>query len=1054
MRNLIRWLVEHPVVVNLLMVSLCVIGFLSISSLPKEVFPETSQNMILVRVPYRGAGPTEIEKGIVLKIEEAIQQIDGIEQLTAESMENIGMLRLEVSRGVNPERVLREVKDQLDQITSFPRDADRPLAFEIVRRVPVMQLALHGDIKRAALQQLGQTVKDELLALSLVSQVQLDGYKQPEISIEIDEKRLRQFGLQVSDVGRAVSRANLDLSGGMIKTKREDLMIRVYGKRYLARAFARIPIRSVAGGSPIHLEDVATVRETFDTQPNSLYFNAKPALLLTIFRSLNGDSLAIAAQVHEYLKSVGQRLPSKTYLSVYQDQTVDLKARLMLLINNGWQGLLLVLITLALLMNLRLAFWVAAGLPISILGALILMNLTGTTINMISMFGMILVIGILVDDAIVVSENVYAHIEKGTPPLEAAVTGTWEVFPAVFASVSTTILAFIPLFFMGGRIGTFIYMIPTVVILCLSISLLESFLILPAHLAHSLDRKENADGLMARIRGVLEGGFLWVNRVVYARVLHVALRYRWPVLAASLFLAFLCVGAFRGGKVRFVFFPELDGNRVVARFILRPGTPEKETRRVAMSLLHKATGLARELRQKEGKEILVASLVRVGSQTLRSAEFSPPSGEEVGEVQLELVPGEKRRITSRVIAAMWRAKVGSVPQVSQISFSTLDTPPVGRPIELQLLANGRHQLERALRYLKQRLVTFAGVSDPEDDLTLGKRELRFKLKPLAHSMSVSLQDIAQQLRDKMYGWEVMRLQRDRDEVRVFVRYPMKERRQLQQLEKLWIRTGQGQEMPLTSLATWTYTRDLQVLRRLQRKQIVTLTAQLDETRGNRQEIVQALQRNELVQLAKLAPDVKVVFGGQGREQKKVFQGMKTAFPLALFGIFVILVIVFQSYAQALIIMAMIPFGVVGAVGGHWMMGVPLTILSLFGVVGLSGVVVNDSLVYMDTINRNLEGGQSEFQAAWEAGQSRLRAILSTTLTTCVGLAPLLFEKSRQAQFLIPMAISLAFGVLFATFLTLVLVPSLYLIVHDLKRLWHWLRHGSWPEANSNSNLSS
>lgn len=1043
MRAMIRWAVHHPTLVNLLMVAFCVLGLISVQAIPKEVFPETALDMVMIRIPYRGASPNEVEKGIILSIEEAIQQVDGIEQVTAEAMENLGMLRVEVSRGFKPEKVLRDIKDQLDQITSFPQDADRPLTFEVVRRVPVMQFALYGEVSRQAMQQLSQQVKDELLPIKGVSQVTIEGYKQPEISIEIDEARLRQYGLQLAEVGRAVLATNLDLSGGMLQTRREDLQIRVYGKRYLASQFRRIPIRTARGGTPLYLEDIATIRERFENRANRLLFDAKPALLLTVLRGKEGDSIAIAARLRAYLKRVNQRLPSKVKLGVYSDRTVDLVARLQLLSINGLQGLILVLLTLSLFMNLRLAFWVAMGLPISILGTIIIMYMTGVTVNMISMFGMILVLGILVDDAIVIGENVYAHIERGVPPMQAAVDGTVEVLPAVFAAVTTTMVAFVPLFFLGGRIGSFIGLIPAVVIMCLAISLLESMFLLPSHLGHSLQPIDNATHVKKRWRELFDGAFHWLNRVCYGKMLQQAIQYRWAVLGGGLAMLLLCMGLVRGGAVRFVFFPALDGDRIVARFVMKPGTPERETTQLAQMMLKHAKALNQSLHRTYGKDVIIRSLVMVGQQTLPSGDFSPPSGEEVGEVQLELLPGEQRKISSQKVLLMWRQMVGSIPHVLRLSFATLDTPPVGRPMEIQLQSQDRRQLVQASAYLKKRLLSFAGISDFENDFTPGKRELRLRLTPLAHSLEVSLQEVAQQIRHRMYGQEVMRLQRGRDEVRVFVRYPDRQRRLLSQLKGVWIRAANGQEYPLTSLATWSFARDLQVIRRINRQQVMTVTTSIDETKANRQEIVAVLMRDDLPKLRQIAPAVKVVFAGQGKEQGKTFAQLRVVFPMALFGIFVILVAALQSYSQAFVVMAMIPFGLIGAILGHYVMGAPLTILSLFGIVGLSGVVVNDSLVLVDAINRYKSEGMELFQAAWESGQSRLRPVLSTTLTTCIGLGPILLEKSRQAQFLIPMAISLAFGVLFATIITLFLTPSFLLVIEDVNGFIRWLRTGEW-----------
>ncbi len=1046
MRKIVAWVVKNPTLVNLMMVGICVMGLLSLRTIPKEVFPESSLDLIVVRMTYRGAGPKEIENGILIKVEEAVQGISGISQITSEAKENFGVVNIEVASGAKTIKVLRDIKDQVDQISSFPKDADTPAVFEIVRKPPVLSLALFGDVSRAALQTVAERVKDELLAKSLIPFVEIKGAKEREISIEVKEEKLRKYGLQISDIGRALTLANFDISGGRLKTKKEDFLIRVYGKRYLAKELESIPVKTLPGGNVIRIRDIAKARESFADSAEEFYYNGKKALLIDVIRNSSGNSLAIGAQALAFVKNEAPKfLPAGVKLALQRDRNDPLRDRMNLLLKNGFQGLILVLLTLSLLMNLRLAFWVALGLPVALLGTFILFDPFNITVNVLSLFGLILVIGILVDDAIVVAENVFTHLERGKSPVRAAIDGTMEVLPAVFAAVFTTILAFTPMFFMGGIIGKFISAIPAVVCLALLLSLVEGFLILPPHLAHSLKPRGSAEFTKNRMRQALDNAFLWFSRKFYAASLRFALHNRWAVLAVGTTMFLGAIGLMRGGIVKFVFFPRLEGDQIVARVIMKPGTPKKRTWEVGQRLERVAMKMAAYYKKKYGRDVVLARSTWIGRYTRRGPGFSPPSGEEVLEVQLDLLPGQSRPVSSYKMVDEWRKRSGPILGALRYSFDTLGGPPLGKALEFQLMSNKQGQLRQAVDALRKKLGTFQGVSDPEDDMRPGKRELRLTLKPLAKSLGITLQEIALQVRFRVSGQEVMRLQRGRDEVRVYVRYPESNRKSIGNLNEMWIRTRRGKEIPLPQLASWHFTRDLGVIRRIDRKRVVNVSANLDNSKGNRVDIIQELKKSTFAQMSQRTPDVHLRASGQGREQAKVFGGMAVAFPIAMFGIFVLLVAVFGSYLQAFLIVSMIPFGLIGAILGHLVLGRSLTILSFFGIVGLSGMVVNDSLVLMDKLNRLIrDDGLTIFEAAWEAGQSRMRAILSTTMTTFVGLAPLLLEKSMQAQFLIPMAISIAFGIVFATFITLILVPCLYLISDDVRCFFFWMRQGRWP----------
>lgn len=1052
MKRIIDWAVRNPTVVNLMMIGIALASLIAINKMPKESFPETSLDEVRVQVIYRGAGPKEIEQGILIKIEEAVEGISGIDQISAEAKENLGTVRMELRRGVNPDEVMREVKDEIEKITTFPVNAEKPTVFKLIRKRPVIQYVITGKTGRAQLQTLADKLKDEFLKKPRIKLVSVMGTKNREISVEVNEESLRRYNLSINDVTRALKMANLDMSGGTIKTKKEDFRIRIYGKKYLAKEMNQLIIRQVPGSTPIRLHHIGKAKESFEDVPTDLAFNGKPAVLLNIQSIPSDNILLVAEQAKSLHKKLKKTLPAGITMHVYRDQTVELKSRISLLLNNGLSGLILVLLVLSFFMNVRLAFWVAVGLLLSLLGAFFSANSVGLSINMISLFGILLVIGILVDDAIVVAENVYSHLERGKSPYRAAVDGTMEVLPAVVSAVITTCLTFLPLFFMGGFIGKFIYMIPAMVIAALLWSLFESLIILPPHLAHSLKPRNSLDYKQNRVRSAIDKSFSWLRDGLYSFSLRTALNYRWPVLASSLAMFLLCIGLLGGGIVKFVFFPALEGNQIVMRYTMKPGTPLKETKKIAKKAEGILGQMGEELKKKYGKPIIVQTLRWLGTQTSRNPNKSALTGEEVGEIQVELIPGEERKITSFEVLRMWRKRMGRPAGVTRVSFTQLMGPPVGNPLEFQLLSKDTNQLRQATKFMKKQLGTFPGVFNPEDDLTVGKRELLLRRTPLAESLGIPLQTIASEIRNRMYGQEVMRLQRGKDDVRMMVRYPDKNRDSLKRLDKIWLTTANGKRIPMSQLVRFDVSRELKVIRRLNRSRQATVYAQLDEAKGNRREIISAMVARDFLTLKKQYPGVTVEVAGQGREQAKVVGGMKTALPLAFFGIFFILALIFPSYGKILIVMSMIPFGFIGAVLGHWLMGIPLTILSFFGIVGVAGVVVNDSIVLMDAINRYSKSGLPVFEAVYQAGKSRLRAILSTTLTTVAGLTPLLMEKSFQAQFLIPMALALAGGVAFATFLTLVLVPSLYLIRLDVKRVIHWLKKGEWLDNDGMEQL--
>lgn len=1042
MNRAIAWFAENSVAANLLMVVILASGLITIGGIELEIFPEFSADVVTVSVVYRGAAPEEVEEGVCVRIEEAVQSIEGIERIRSTASENRGSVNIELIPGADARRVLEDVKSAVDAIDTFPDETEQPLIQEVVLRRQVVNVAVSGDADEATLKYLGEQVRDEITAIPGITQAELSGARPYEVSIEVSESALRRFNLTFDEVVRAVRRSSLDLPGGAIKTEGGEILLRTKGQAYKGTAFENIVLRTRPDGAALTVGDVATVVDGFADADISGRFDLEPGVMVQVFRVGDQDALDISRKVKEYIKSAESRMPEGISLTIYADFSRILEGRLNLMLKNGRGGFILVLVILALFLRLRLAFWIALGIPISFLGAIALMPTVGASINLISLFAFIVVLGIVVDDAIVVGENIYRRFQQGERGLRGAIAGAQEVAVPVTFAVLTSIAAFSPLLMVPGTSGKIMRLIPEIVILTLIFSLVESLFILPAHLAHARlrQRKKTTSrigGMLRRFRDGFSSRLDWIIHQLYRPFLERCLEWRYLSASVGVAALTLTAGLILGGWIGFVFLPQVPADNVAAILTMPQGTPAEATARVVRRLEASAIRLQRELESETDEKIFTHMLALVGDQPLRAAQRdnrgrnASYSGAHLGEVNIELTPAEERSISSIEIARRWRKLAGPIPDATELTF-TSSLFSVGEPINIQLTGPDYDELRAAAEKLKTRLAEYPGVLDIADSFRPGKKEVKLALTEEARLLGLTMADMARQVRQAFYGEEAQRIQRGRDDVRVMVRYPESERRSMNNLESMRLRTPEGVEVPFSVAARTELGRGYAAIRRTDRQRIVSVTADVDEGTTNANEVLADVTARVLPAIVADHPRVRFSLEGEQREQQESMEGLTRSFGMALFVIFGLLAIPFRSYLQPFIIMAVIPFGFVGAVMGHIIMGLDLTILSIFGLVALSGVVINDSLVMVDFINRRRKEGNDLQEAIRQSGMARFRPILLTSLTTFAGLTPLLFEKSLQAQLLIPMATSLGFGVIFGTAVILILVPVTYAILEDIR----------------------
>jgi multidrug efflux pump subunit AcrB len=1027
---MISWFARNSVAANLLMVSIILGGLIAMSSgVRLEVFPPVEPDTINVSVPLRGATPEDVELGVAVRIEEAVQDLQGIDRITSQSVEGSTSVRIEIDADYDARELLDDIKSRVDAINTFPADTEKPVISLAIRRFEVIDVVVAGDYSEEEIRLFAEQVRDELLRIGSISQAELDSVRRYEIAIEASADRLREFGVTLADIAEAVRGSSVDVSAGNVRTEGGDVLIRSKGQAYRRSDFESIVVKTNADGSIVRVRDIANVVDGFEENSLRSMFNGKHAAFIGVSRTGNQSAIAIADDVKKFVAERQGSLPAGIELAYWDDESQRLKDRLGILSNSALQGSLLVILLLTLFLRPAIACWVFLGIPISFLGAFILMSIFDISLNMMSAFGFIIVLGIVVDDAIVTGENVYKHMQAGDTGLSAAIQGTKQVAIPVTFGILTTIAAFMPLAFIEGRLGTWFAPVPMVVIPVMLFSLIESKLILPAHLKHvTLQKTEASDtGFSAWQRRFADGFEEKILRY-YKPALEFALQHRYSTLASFAGVLLIMIMLISSGWTRFVFFPEIESETGRATLTMPVGTPFDVTARHADRMV-----MAAQLLQEKYKDAAPPPGMITNIFASTGSGGGGSNGTHLAMVQFETAPRQTRTtdLTVTDLINEWRRLVGPVPGAETINFRATWFRP-GAPIDVQFSGNSLEDLSRIGDELKQRLATYPGVFEIEDSLSDGKEELRIELSPQGHLLGLTRAEIVRQVGQAFKGLEAQRIQRGRDDIRVLVRFPINERDTLSSLNEMLITAPNGRQIPLANVAELNPGKGPSQITRIDRYRVLNVTADVDKDNTN-MTVLQADLRAFLDSTLARYPGISYDMEGEQREQRESFGSLEAGLIVLLFAIYCLLALPLKSYVQPLIVMSVIPFGIIGAVIGHWIMGHPLSFLSSLGLMALTGVVVNDSLVLVDYINQQHRAGEKLYDAVRRAGVARFRPVMLTSLTTFFGLAPLLMERSSAAQFLIPMAISLGFGILFATVITLILVPTNIMIVEDIRR---------------------
>lgn len=1026
MRKIITYLIKYPIWATVFMVSIIVFGVVSFLQLRYSFFPEISPDIITIQVAFPGASPEEVAEGVVLKVEENIDGLTGIDRVTSVSRENFGTVSVEITRGSDIDKVLSDVKNAVDRINSFPEGAEKPIIFEQKFQTRSISVVLYGDTDLYNLKYIAENFRDNLIESPDISQVVIEGLPDLEFSIEVSEADLRRYDMSFDEIAQAVKNANVNISGGKVDTEDEELQIRAWGRNYFAKEMNNIPVRGNPDGTVVYLKDIADIKEQWEDVPDKRHYNNHTALVLAIDQTTEEDIVKIA-DITKAEVALFNNTHNTVKALVLDDRTIPLLQRLELMVKNGMIGLLLIIISLGFFLNLRLSFWVSVSIPFSFAGMFIIATFVGITVNVMSLFGMILVVGILVDDGIVVAENIYAHFERGVPALKAAVDGTMEVIAPVFTSVLTTVLAFIPFFFFDAMMGKFVWQMALVVIASLIFSLFEAFIVLPAHIAHSKGMRPHKEDSSARKK--IEKVIHYLTHRIYAPALKATMKHKWITLVTPIALVMFTIGLVGGGFVGLTFFPVIDGDTLPINISLISGAQESKTDSLLVEIEGICWNINEEIKseREDGKDVIIGIKRSLGSNDLGE------SGSHAGKLTLELLEGELREMDSHLIGNRIRAAVGELPEAQSVTYGR--SGHFGNAVSISLLGDDYYELAKARDMLVEALKDMSSLKDVTHSDQEGKREINISLKPRAYALGLTLQQVAGQVRQGFFGQEIQRIQRGKDEIKVWVRYKPEDRAALGFLNQMRINAPDGNKYPFSELAEYKIERGIVTINHLDRKREIKILAQQADVTEDLPPLLAQINDEILPPILAQAKSVRVSFEGQSRDQQKIQKSMKTAFPLSIIGMFIVVTLVFRSYIQSIIIFSLIPIGILGAVWGHGLHSLQLNMLSMFGIIALSGIIINDSIVFVDRINRNLRLGQMVHDAVFNAGISRLRPILLTTITTAFGLAPLIMETSRQAQFLIPMAVSVAYGLIFGTFILLIILPSLFMVSNSLRYKW-------------------
>ena len=1027
--GIIAWMVHNRVTPNLLMIFLLGAGFVAATKIKQEVFPEFDLDVVNVRVPYPGASPQEVERGIVLPMEEALRGLDGIKEMTSTASEGSASLRLELLGGADASRVRQEVEQAVDRVRTLPLDAEDPSITLSRRRREVVSLVLYGDAPEAVLRELAERTQDGLLQSDEITQIDIVGGRAVEIHVEISQETLRSHGLTLNQVASRIAAASVDLPGGRIDTESGEIMLRVTDRRDWAEEFATIPVQTTERGHVVRLEDLASVSEGFEDVDRATTYDGLPSIELSVYRVGEQTPIGISDAVQEMMPELEADLPDGVSWVVRNDRSDHYRQRLQLLMRNLFLGLTLVLILLGLFLELRVAFWVTMGIPISFLGGLLFLPGMGVSINMISMFAFIVALGIVVDDAIVAGENIYEYRSRGMSLKAAAIAGARDVAGPIGFSILTNIVAFMPLYFVPGFVGKIWRVIPMVVVTVFIISWVESLLILPSHLAHG--REEDPDrkpGPLRRFQLFFNQGVKWFAASVYGPILRLLLRWRYVTVAAGVAVLIGTIGYVKGGHIGIIFMPRTESDTAFVGAQMPPGSPFEEAVRVRDELVD---ALSRVVEANGGDELLLGIATKI-------------DGNSIG-VSAYLTPPHIRPIPTSEVTQEWRSSAGTIAGIERLRFEyDRHGPGSGAGLTIELSHRDVDTLERAAAALAESLRQFPRLSDVDEGRSDGKQQIDFSLTPAGESLGLTSREIARQVRSSFWGAEAVRQQRQSDEVRVFVRLPESERASERDLESLLISTPTGRFVPLGEVAHVERGRSFTSIPRREARRVVTVSANVNPI-GDTQQVMDQLDRTVLPGLVADFPGLTQEYRGSQFRMAESMGALGRGFLIALICIYFLLAIPFRSYIQPLIVMIAIPFGIVGAVLGHIIMDFNLSLMSMMGLVALSGVLVNDSLLLVDYANKRAAQGVDIRVAISQAGIRRFRPVLLTTLTTFGGLAPMIFETSRQARFLIPMALSVGFGILFATVITLILVPSLFLVVEDLREAKRRVQSFLWDD---------
>jgi multidrug efflux pump subunit AcrB len=1014
----------------------------------QEEFPSFDIPAVTVNVPYLGAAPVEVEKGVCVRIEEAIEGVEGVKKIMGDATEGMCSVFAEMEIDADEILVLNEIKSRVDGINSFPQETEKPIVSKLTIARRVVQVAVSGDATERLLKEIARDLRDELAAVEGISQVSVDYIRPYEISIEVSEQTLRAYGITLEQVSRAIRQSSFDMPGGSIRSRSGEILIRTTGQAYYGEEFADVVVLTRNDGTRVMLSDIAEIRDTFQEGDLMAEFNGSRAAMVNVSQVGSEDLIKIAKDAQQVVADYQRQLPPGVTTDIWINTSLELQERMSVLTRNAGGGLILVLLILALFLQFRLAMWVAIGIPVALMGTLAFLPGMDITISTMTVMGFILVLGIVVDDAIVVGERVYGHEQMGKSRLDAAIEGTWEVSVPVIFGVLTTIAAFLPLILVQGRMAEFFSPIGWVVIFALVCSIIESQLILPSHLAHR-STKVATQGLSKKwndFQGGLADALESFSRNRYQPFVRLVTQWRYAAAAVCLGLLIIALAMILSGRIVFGFFPAVEGNRVYAGLEMPEGVSAETTLEAARRIELAAQRLNEELTLELGlsEPLVQNTLVSVGQEVDRNGPGRPMTAgrSNIAEVVIDLVVLEERNnLSAKIVANRWREAVGAIPDAVNLRFDA-DTYSTGAPIAYQLRGDDVDELRRAAEELKAELSRFNGVFDISDSFRSGKQEVQLALLPEARNLGLTLSDLANQVRGAFYGAEAQRIQRGQDDVRVMVRFPEAERKSIGNLEDMYIRTPNGSQVPFYSVAQFDIGRGYSRINRLDGKRQVEVRADVDRSAVTPEEISAAVRAELLPQFRQRYPDIDIQLGGEQEERAEALGGLAIGSLFSLVIIYGLLAIPLRSYLQPLVIMSVIPFGAVGAITGHYVLDQQLMFFSALGIVALSGVVVNASLVLVDYANRQRREGMETVEAILKATSVRFRPIILTSVTTFVGLIPLMSTSTPATAPFLPMAISLAWGVLFATVITLLLVPCLYLMVEDflqlLPKVRNWL----------------